>query len=79
MGNAMNISDDCYQWLMNMQDFAVEEEFWNKLSQEEQTLFAELRKKNLARKESVQNLENENVLGKCEKLRRDKWGRCKIS
>lgn len=55
----MNISDDCYQWLMNAYDSAAEEELWNKLSQEEQVLFAELRKKNLVRKESAQNLENE--------------------
>lgn len=56
----MNISENCYQWLMNMYDPAQEEEFWNKLSQEDQTHFAELRKKNLARQEAVQNLENEN-------------------
>lgn len=56
----MNISENCYQWLMNMHDPVQEEAFWNKLSQEDQALFAELRKKNLARKEAVQNLEEEN-------------------
>lgn len=56
----MNISDNCNQWLMNMHDFSAEEEFWNKLSQEEQALFTELRKKNLARQEYVKNLEDEN-------------------
>lgn len=56
----MNISESCNQWLLNMHDSNVEETFWNKLSQEEQALFAELRKKTLARQEYVKNLEDEN-------------------
>lgn len=56
----MNISEDCQQWLMNMQDFSVEEGFWNKLSSEEQAHFAQLREKNLASHEHVKQLEEEN-------------------
>lgn len=52
----MSISDNCYQWLMNMQDFDVEESFWNKLSKEEQAQFRALREKNLAGYEEYKQL-----------------------
>lgn len=56
----MNISEDCQQWLMNMQDFSVEEELWNKLSKEEQAHFAALHEKNLAAQKHIKHLEEEN-------------------
>ena len=45
----MNISENCYQWLMNMHDFSAEEALWNKLSGEEQAQFEALRKQHSAR------------------------------
>lgn len=56
----MNISEDCYQWLMNMQDVSVEEEFWNKLSSEEQTYFQAVREKNLANTIQMKQLKEAN-------------------
>ena len=56
----MNISENCYQWLMNMFDFDAEEGLWNKLSPEEQTQFRALREKNLAEYKELKQLIDTN-------------------
>lgn len=56
----MNISDNCFQWLMNMHDLSVEEELWNKLSSEEQAQFQALRGKNLANDAQLNHLKEIN-------------------
>lgn len=56
----MNISDNCFQWLMNMRDCSVEKDLWNKLSSEEQTQFQALREKNLANHAQINQLSEIN-------------------
>lgn len=56
----MNISENCYQWLMNMHDFSAEEALWNKLSGEEQAQFEALRKQHSARLAQIKKMEEDN-------------------
>ncbi len=42
-----NISDNAYNWLMNMHNFDVEAEFWHRLSENEKEIFQKIREENL--------------------------------
>ena len=59
-----NISNNVYNWLINMHNFDIEADLWNKLSEDEKELFQKVREENLYHYVTYQEFKINNELYK---------------